>query len=325
MFFLGCDSGSTKIAFCICDDKGHVLSARAFPGITIFREQAATYAQDMRQMAEVVLREAGIRSDELRMCAMGLTGCGETPDAQQLMESAVEGAFPGAPYRIVNDSVVGWSGALKASTGIHVVSGTGAIAYGEDGHGGKARCGGWTVYFNDEGSAYWIAVQGLNLFFQQADGRLPKTAFYDACMEYFHIRDPLHAPGVFEEMTDGGNLAKVAAFQKQVLELCRQGDPYAADIYRRAAHELFRMVRALHARLDFGTDTVRVSYSGGVFRGKGVLLDTFSDLCRQEGFLLTEPAFGPLAGSIGYAAREFVDRETLERMMQAVEQAPVLA
>ena len=38
----------------------------------------------------------------------------------------------------------------------------------------SARVGGWGEAFSDEGSAYWIATQGLNAYSRMSDGRLPR-------------------------------------------------------------------------------------------------------------------------------------------------------
>ena len=51
----------------------------------------------------------------------------------------------------------------------NIVAGIGSICYGER-NGAIARCGGWGELFSDEGSAYWIACRGLNLFSRMSDG-----------------------------------------------------------------------------------------------------------------------------------------------------------
>jgi DeoR family transcriptional regulator of aga operon len=69
-----------------------------------------------------------------------------------------------------NDRVGGWAGVLAGRDKINVVAGTGSIAYGE--RCGRAhRVGGWSELFADEGSAYWVAVQGLNAFGRMSDAR----------------------------------------------------------------------------------------------------------------------------------------------------------
>ena len=76
--------------------------------------------------------------------------------------------------------VCGWAGALAGEDGINIVAGTGSIAYGEY-RGRSARAGGWGELFSDEGSAYWLAREGLRLFSRMSDGRAPRGALYGTC------------------------------------------------------------------------------------------------------------------------------------------------
>ena len=216
--------------------------------------------------------------------------------------------------------MVGWSGALRCQPGIHVVSGTGSVAYGEDGRGGAARAGGWSVYFGDEGSSYWAAVKGINAFFRQADGRMPRTMLFDYFMELFRLSDPLHMPGAFEEATEGGKADRVAAFQRHVSELAKRGDPCALEIYRQAGEALAALVTALKTRLHFPEDeTIRVTYSGGLFRNGACVLDPFRAITEAQGCRVETPAYGPLAGAVGYAARDLLSAGALERVMAAAD------
>ena len=73
-------------------------------------------------------------------------------------------------YSCDNDMVCGWAGSLAGEDGINVISGTGSMTYGER-QGVGHRVGGWGELFGDEGSAYWIAAQGLNAFSRMSDGR----------------------------------------------------------------------------------------------------------------------------------------------------------
>ena len=58
MLFLGCDSGSSKIAFCVADDTGRVLVKTEYPAITLFRGGGDTYARDMGRYLSAVLEQA---------------------------------------------------------------------------------------------------------------------------------------------------------------------------------------------------------------------------------------------------------------------------
>ena len=326
MFFLGCDSGSSKIAFAVSDSEGRVSVKTAFTAITLFRGGAGTYAADMKRYIGAVLARAGIGPDEIACAAFGLTGYGETETSVRDMTAAVSAALPGVGIILANDSVVGWSGALRASSGIQVVSGTGSVAYGEDGHGGAERAGGWSLFYGDEGSCYWVGVQGINAFFRQADGRMPRTMLYDYIMDLFRLTDPLFVCGAFEEMTDGGSADKVAAFQRHVLELYRMGDPAAKNIYDRAAEQLSLLVGALKSRLRFDENVpVSVSWSGGLFNAGECVLSPFSQRIRAMGCVPVPPAYGPLAGAVGYAARSFLSPAETDRIMEAVDRADSLS
>jgi N-acetylglucosamine kinase-like BadF-type ATPase len=86
-----------------------------------------------------------------------------------------------------NDMICGWAGSLGCEDGINIVAGTGSIGYGER-QGESARVGGWGEAFGDEGSAHWIAIQGLALFSRMSDGRMARGPLYDRVVEAFSLR-----------------------------------------------------------------------------------------------------------------------------------------
>ena len=83
-------------------------------------------------------------------------------------------------YRCGNDMICSWAGSLACADGISVIAGTGSMAYGEYA-GRAARAGGWGELIGDEGSAYWIAREGMNLFSRMSDGRAPRGPLYRWC------------------------------------------------------------------------------------------------------------------------------------------------
>ena len=91
-----------------------------------------------------------------------------------------------ARYRCGNDMVCSWAGSLACADGISVIAGTGSMAYGEYA-GRTARAGGWGELIGDEGSAYWIAREGMNLFSRMSDGRAPRGPLYELVRARFGI------------------------------------------------------------------------------------------------------------------------------------------
>ena len=108
-----------------------------------------------------------------------------------------------------------------------------------------------------------------------------------------------------------------------MLKLAQLGDPVAQSIYDRAAQQLSLLVSALKSRLHFDEDRpVRVSWSGGLFRTGEWILTPFRKYIEALGCEPTPPAYGPLAGAIGYAARSSLSPDRVSAIMAAVDSAP---
>src|SRR5262249_45267660 len=117
-----------------------------------------------------VLQQASITSSDLAYAFLGLPSYGEDSATTAQMDLMPARLLASARYRCGNDMLCGWAGSLACADGISVIAGTGSIAYGEYA-GRTVRAGGWGEIIGDEGSAYWIAREGMNLFSRMSDGR----------------------------------------------------------------------------------------------------------------------------------------------------------
>jgi N-acetylglucosamine kinase-like BadF-type ATPase len=201
--------------------------------------------------------------------------------------------------------ICGWAGSLLCGDGISIVAGTGSICYGER-NGAGARSGGWGELFSDEGSAYWIACRGLNLFSRMSDGRAARGPLYQIVRQSLGIAEDLDVCAhVFTRL--GGDRARIAQLCQWVTQAARAGDGAALDIVRQAAAELALMVDATRRQLGFtSAEPVAVSYSGGVFDNVGaLLLDPFTAALQahRSGYRVSEPVLPPSLGAALYAAK----------------------
>lgn len=318
MLFLGCDGGCTKYAYALVDEKGHVLAATREKGFNYQLERGERFDQHLKEHLAHLLDQAGVTRDEITFAAYGLAGYDEGPGVNADLLRAVTQALGHTRVQVCSDAALGWSGALGSTAGISVVSGTGSIAYGEDEAGHTARCGGWSLEFGDEGSSCWIGKMGLNTFFRQADGRMPRTLLYDWFMDYFKLEDPLHlAQIVYDYMA--GDFSRCAALQYEMKKLYEAGDPCAHRIYQQAARELGQLVSTLCGKLDLQEKPFRVSYSGGLFKGGACILTPFREIVAGLGGTLAEPLYGPLIGAVGLAARRFLSGDALSGLLKALQ------
>ena len=83
------------------------------------------------------------------------------------------------------------------------------------------------------------------------------------------------------------------------------GSSSAKALYEEAVHELLLLVTAVRSRLDFNEKPWIVSYSGGLFKAKELVLAQFADKIEKIGGRLTPPCFAPVEGAVLLAFKCF--------------------
>jgi len=302
--FLGVDGGGTKTAFVLIDSDGNVR-ARHQESSSYYLEAGMDNTRTiLGNGIAAILAQAGITTEELRFAFFGLPAYGEDSVIEPQLD-ALPGAFLNRnQYRCDCDMICSWAGSLACQDGISVISGTGSMAYGEFA-GRGARAGGWGELFSDEGSAYWIAREGLNLFSKMSDGRAAQGPLYSLMKKRFDLKQDLDLCG-YVYSTLGAQRSAIAQISQLVAEACNAGDSQAQAIFTRAAAELAAIVVAVRKTLQVPDNvTMPVSYSGGVFDADRLLLDPFlQGLNNYPGqFSLMTPLLTPAIGAAIYAAK----------------------
>lgn len=307
-FFLGMDGGGTKTAFVLLDGNGTVVAEDRQPSSYYFGSESGIdlVEQVLRAGVGAVVEAAGIRVEDLTFAFLAVPGYGEASADVAHLDAMPARVLGHDRYLCGNDMLSGWAGSLAGRDGINVVAGTGSVAYGERGDRAH-RTGGWSELFGDEGSAYWVAVQGLNAFSRMADGREPRTALHGAVREALGVRDDgddLDAIGVVVDRWQGDR-SRIAGLARVVTATADAGDARALGIVRAAAAELAVLVTATATALGHGPgDVVPVSWSGGLFNAP-VVRSEFEEALRRSPFRLelVTPQHGPELGGALYAVR----------------------
>jgi N-acetylglucosamine kinase-like BadF-type ATPase len=301
-FFLGVDGGGTKTCFVLVDRGGKVAAAHEGPtsdhlqvGIDGVREVLAAGLAKL-------FREAGIGSSAVAYAFFGLPAHGEDSAAQVLLDGSPEPLLGHRRYRCGNDMTCAWAGSLGGEDGINIVAGTGSIGYGER-KGRSARAGGWGEIFGDEGSAYWIAAQGLNVFTRMSDGRLPKGPLHASLRRHLGLDADLD---LCAKLANAPSRRAIAAMAELVARAARDGDVEAIRVFDDAARELTTIIEAVRQALQFEPgERVCVSYSGGVFNAGELILAPLRHHIERysKTYELKTPMLAPSLGAAIYAAR----------------------
>ena len=323
--FLGVDGGGTKTACCLLDREGRVVAQAQAPSSYYFTEGIELVGRVLRQGVDEVCRQAGLTPADIAYAFVGLPSYGEVSRDLSAMDAAPGEALGQHRYACGNDMICGWAGSLGGSDGINVISGTGSMTYGERA-GRGARVGGWGELFGDEGSAYWIAIRGLNAFSRMSDGVLPSGPLHGLLRERLALESDFYLIDVVLNRWQGGR-GEIAELSRTVVEAASAGDMCAAQILSDAAGELAGMVDATRRRLSFGVEeSVAVSFSGGMFTAEPVL-DGFKVALEafHSGYEFREPLYPPVVGAALYAAKlagEPLDDAALSRLRSNSQEQP---
>lgn len=299
--YLGVDGGGTKTAFVLLDEHGRLVAEATGPSCYYFGAGIDLVGRVLAAGVHAIEQASGTARADIGRAFFALPAYGEVSADVPVLDRIAGEVLGHGRYSCGNDMIAGWAGSLGGRDGVNVVAGTGSIAYGEW-RGAGARVGGWGEAFGDEGSGYWTAIRGLNLFSRMSDGRLPRGPLHERIRQAVGVESDLDVIGVVLDRW-GGRRDRIAALSKVVVAAADAGDEAARGVVTAAGAELAALVQAARAALDVPSgETLTVSYSGGMFGAPSVLAALTDAL--GNGYELVEPMYGPGAGAALYAMKQ---------------------
>lgn len=308
-YYVGIDGGGTKTEFCLADQSGKVLAQ--------LRRGSASYKQIEDKGVVTLLKEGFIELqqmsgiscsheiDSIHTC-FGMPLFGENRKHDENIACLIQKELSEYHIKLVNDVEVGWAGSLNMQEGINIVAGTGSIAFGKNKDGVQAKAGGWSEFFSDEGSCYWLGKKAVEYYSKEADGRLKKDKLYELFNKKFRLKNNYDIIEIIEEeympFRD-----KVASLQMILMEAAVQGDESARNLYAEAAFELALIVKAVYRSLNM-KNGCRVSYSGGLFQVGALVLKPFEAYLKPLAVTLAAPENSPVQGAV-FLAKYYENRE----------------
>jgi N-acetylglucosamine kinase-like BadF-type ATPase len=299
--FLGVDGGGTKTAFALVSARGEVLASALAPSCYYLGQSIDLVEEVLAEGIGAICAQAQVAPEDISYAFFGFPGYGEVSSDLETVNSIPSRVLGHDRYQCDNDMVAGWAGSLGGIDGVNVIAGTGSMTYGEHrGHG--LRVGGWGELFDDEGSAYWIAIRGLSAFAQMSDGRLPVGPLHERLTAHLGLAADLDLVDVVLNRWQGDR-ARIASLAPVVTAAARDGDQACAAILREAGRVLAHLVKATIAQLGYEEDeTVPVSWSGGVFTSQDVCT-AFRGELADASVELRDPLLSPVLGAALHAAR----------------------
>ncbi|MDZ8086451.1 MAG: BadF/BadG/BcrA/BcrD ATPase family protein [Nostoc sp. DedQUE12b] len=305
-YVLGIDGGGSKTV-CVLMDDLHLVLGRGEAGPSNYQSIGIEATLESIQLAIHNAVEAAIITNTVNINAicLGLAGVGRVTDIEvmkglvkDLQNNKLPITWALQPTNIVicNDALIALVGGIGQPVGIVVGAGTGSIVFGRNHQGDTKRVGGWGYILGDEGSAYKIALAGMNAALKSYDGREIPTSLIEGFKQHLDLKSIEDLIEVVYRREWG--VKQIAALAPVVDFAAASGDIVANMIIDDAVKEL---VKATSTVIDaiFTTDSVlEVVTTGSVWRGRCNIHERFATSLVKKFlnvkviFPRYEPAYG---------------------------------
>ena len=266
-YILGVDGGGTKTEAIAYNLDGSEI-ARGYAGfgnIIIDKELAL-------KNIELSIRECTkkLRLEDCVYLCLGLAGC-EAGDNKIVIQQYLKLKFKCVikVIKIINDGEIALSAMLKGNDGIITIAGTGSITIGKY-RGTAVRVGGWGHLIGDEGSGYFIAMEGIRKIFLENDLGLPDSLLTKEIFKATNSDNRKELLQFVYNSTKG----EIASLVPVILKMCEKGDNVSTKILKDAGADLARnTIRAI--KLLGIKDKIRVAITGSIITKIQVVKDEF--------------------------------------------------
>ena len=285
-YVLGIDGGGSKTVCILMDDTGQVLG-RGEAGASNYQSigVAATF-QSIQSAIRTTVVEAQKFTNIIKVEAicLGLAGVGRAADiyvvkslVQELQNSKllpITWALPSSNIVICNDALIALMGGVGNPVGIVVAAGTGSIIFGRNHQGNTKRVGGWGHILGDEGSAYKIAVAGMQSAIKAYDGREMPTSLIKDFQQHLGLAS-------IEDLVEviyrrGWGVKEIAALAPIVDRTADQGDEVANSIVEEAVKDLVKATFTVIDAIFSPMSVFEVVTTGSVWPGRSKMHERFA-------------------------------------------------
>jgi N-acetylglucosamine kinase-like BadF-type ATPase len=178
-----------------------------------------------------------------------------------IMEAGIKTLGINAPYRFVNDVVIGLIAGTTEGWGIAVDAGTGNNVRGRDENGNEGRITGNGIRFGEFGGAGELVWRALVMTTYAWSHRGPRTRLTQMFMNYAEV----DSEGQLIEMLAMQQVEPSPALVKEIFKLASEGDQAASEVVNWNARELGLNTNAVIRQLHLEKKAFEVVLLGSIF------------------------------------------------------------
>ncbi|BAY21952.1 ATPase, BadF/BadG/BcrA/BcrD type [Calothrix sp. NIES-2100] len=307
-YVLGIDGGGSKTVCVLMDETRQVIS-RGEAGASNYQSIGIDAARQSIEFAIMAATDKAIhitKPIKITAICLGLAGVGRAEDIEvvkgvvkELQNSeflAINWALPAANIVICHDALIALVGGIANNVGIVTAAGTGSIVFGRNHQGVTKRVGGWGYILGDEGSAYKIAIAGVQAALKAYDGSGKQTSLIDIFKVYLELSSLETLVELIYQR--GWGVTEIAALAEIVDLAAALGDEVANKIIDDAVEYLVTATATVIEQIFSDRPILEVVTTGSVWQGKSKMHERFSASLAKKFpqvkvmFPKHEPAYG---------------------------------
>jgi N-acetylglucosamine kinase-like BadF-type ATPase len=277
-YFLAVDAGGTKTR-CVLADETRVLARASTGTVKLMRVSEAEATTRLKSLLAEVSAAAGVDLSEVKQSCVGMGGV--AIPAVQEWTLATMGAVVGGEIELCGDEHIALDAAFKGGPGILVVAGTGVIVAGRSTDGTIYGTAGFGPILGDEGSGYWIGLEGIKAGLWARDREM-KTSLLTEIQAFWGLNS-------VGELLEKGNARPgpdFAALCPTVVRCAENGDELAEAVLRRAGTELAEPVALMAVKMmetsDASDSEIGVAYTGSVLEHIALVRESMIAALRKS-------------------------------------------
>ena len=277
----GFDAGQTHTRCRLSQRDGRVVAEGEGSGVShLGSEQGPErFRQALQSSLEAARRQGGAALEPLAAAAIGASGIEQNSPTQHLGTDLARQALGLEAVLVTGDERIALAGAFApGQAGISLISGTGAIALGQNEQGRQQRCAGWGWLVEGVGSAMDIGRDGLAISLRMADGRLPETGLKAALWQALGVQQAHELKALVVD--PGFGAAGFARLAPVVHQQALTGDAHAQSVLEHAGDELAAMVIGVAEALEL--EAPALCCSGGAISHLSLLRQAMDRLLLER-------------------------------------------
>ncbi len=255
--YIGVDGGGTKTSLCAADSGGRIFSACEGFGMNYnfvgVKKAAADFLETVGKLS---------LTEECKIAGIAIGD----PSVDDLVPSPMTEEFVACvktglhletqcPVYLKSDAFMALYGMTGGAPGALMISGTGSMGIAVDRRGAIHITGGWGRLTEDEGSGYYIAVNGIKAALRCYDGTGPETVLLEKFRKYFGTDNPRKFIAAY--YAGCGSFPEIFGFSKEVGDAA-ENDREAEKIVHACADILIAGMGALLKKADLSQCTAGI-------------------------------------------------------------------